>query len=93
MKHHLESWLSIPYPNGAQYSHTRPPVPPVAWVVISVVAGRVVFGACVGGAVGGTSGVWVSLSRASATTSDQVSVVPCNVILVFRTVSKSSCIE
>ena len=61
-------------------------------VVVSVVVGRVVFGAWVVGAVGGTRGVCVSLSRASATTSDHVNVVPCSVTLVFRTASKSCCI-
>jgi hypothetical protein len=92
MKHHLESWLSIPCPRGAQYSHTLPPVPPVIWELVSVVVGCVVFGAGVVSAVGGTRGVCVSLSRASATTSDHVNVVPCSVTLVLRTVSKSCCI-
>lgn len=57
-----------------------------------MVAGRVGFGAYVVGAVGGTMGVCVSLSRASATTSDHVKVVPCSVTFVFRTASKSCCI-
>jgi hypothetical protein len=64
----------------------------VVWGVVSVVGGRVVFGACVVGAVGGTRGVCVSLSRASATTSDHVNVVPYNVTLVFLTASRSCCI-
>ena len=45
MKHHLASWLSIPCPSGAQYSHTLPPVPPVACGVVSALGGLVAFGA------------------------------------------------
>ena len=90
MKHHFASWLSIPYPSGAQCLHTLPPAPPVLvlWVV-SLAGGRGAF--CAGGVgdVGGTRGVYVSLSRVSATTSAHVSVVPCSVTLVFRIASKS----
>jgi hypothetical protein len=80
----------MPDPNGAQYSHTLPPDPPV-WVlwVVSLVVCLGAFCAGNGGDVGGTRGVYVSLSRASATTSVHVSVVPCSVTLAFRTASRS----
>jgi hypothetical protein len=80
----------MPDPNGAQYSHTLLPDPPVGvlWVV-SLVVGRGALCAGDVGDVGGTRGVYVSLSRASATTSVHVSVVPYSVTLAFRTASRS----
>jgi hypothetical protein len=93
IKHHLESWLSMPDPSGEQYSQTLPPVPPwVGLLAVSFGGALGAFGACVVGEVGGIKGTYVSLSRASATTSVHVSVVPYNVTLAFLTCSKSYCI-
>jgi hypothetical protein len=94
IKHHLESWLSMPDPSGEQYSQTLPPVPPwVGLLAVSFGGALGAFGACVVGEEGRTRGVYVNLSRANATTSIHVSVVPYKVTLVLRTCSKSCYIE
>lgn len=94
IKQFAASWLSMPWPKGAQYSQTLPLLPPalVLLLAVSLMGWRGTFGASGAGAVGGIKGTYVSLSRASATTSVHVSVVPYNVTLAFLTCSKSYCI-
>jgi hypothetical protein len=91
MKQYFESWLSIPVPKGAKYSQTLPPDPPVVVLLaVSFTGGRGAFCAYGVGAVGGTSGNYVSFSRASARMSVHISIAPYNVTLVFLTYSKSN---
>jgi hypothetical protein len=66
----------MPEPKGAQYVHTFPEPPDEVFGAVLVVDGRLFRVGYETGAGGGTRGAYVSLSRASATTSDHVRVVP-----------------
>ena len=90
MKQLEAPWLSIPYPNGPQYSQIFPFCPPV---VVYSAAGYLVDyrGAGGRGADDEVNGACVSLSCAKATTSDHVKVDPCSVTLVVLTCSNAAC--